>query len=107
MQPPQLHPECHCTVGLLLREYRGGGITSSSSALYFSASCTIFSISSLLRRPLSLVMVILLFLPADKCRRSVAALMLLQAYSDIDELGLAPMFRSLLSASLPTSTLIR
>ena len=37
---------------------------SSSSALYFSASCTIFSISSLLRRPLSLVIVILLFLPA-------------------------------------------
>ena len=42
---------------------------SSSSALYFSASCTIFSISSLLRRPLSLVIVILLFLPAGAVRQ--------------------------------------
>ena len=37
---------------------------SSSSPLYRSASCTMRSISSLLRRPLSLVIVILLFLPA-------------------------------------------
>merc|ERR1719507_262019 len=37
----------------------------SSSALYFSASLTILSISSLERRPLSLVMVILFCLPVD------------------------------------------
>ena len=37
---------------------------SSSSALYFSASCTMRSISSFDKRPLSLVMVILFFWPA-------------------------------------------
>ncbi|KAF3791347.1 NAD-specific glutamate dehydrogenase [Nymphaea thermarum] len=39
-------------------------LTSSSSALYLSASFTIFSMSSLLNLPLSLVMVILFFTPA-------------------------------------------
>ena len=39
---------------------------NNSSTLYFSASCTMRSISSLLSRPLSLVIVILLFLPAAR-----------------------------------------
>ena len=41
-----------------------GTPTCSSCALYFSASLTIFSMSSLVRRPFSFVMVMCPFLPA-------------------------------------------
>ncbi len=80
------------------RKHRGDRITSSSSALYFSASYTIFSISSALRRPLSLVMVILLFLPASTSERSEAPLTLMQASQNMI-FGYTYIFRTMLFVS--------